>query len=197
MLAKADKLNGLWVLREIAIAYSFRPKSWRLSARFISRTKASKSAKSARRIVMSIGKTTWLRWRKVQTGLFANPRIQLAGRKCNRPRTLRSCLWTRIRGLFVTGGGCMMINATTYRYYCAGAHMPVYESQKYDQQQSAPDNKLRHFFRGEVVVAFSACHKFSIPCEDGLPPTESLRKMNKTPWPLVSAAGMSGDKAKQ
>jgi hypothetical protein len=105
----------------------------------------------------------WLCWRKAETGLFANPEIQLAAANATARPAMRSGLWTRIRGLFVTGGGCMMFNATTHRYYCAGAHKPVYKSQKYDQQQSAPDGKLHHFFRRKLVVAFNACHKFLHP----------------------------------
>jgi hypothetical protein len=74
---------------------------------------------------------------------------------------MRYLLWMR-RGLFVADRR-MMLNSTTYRYYRTGTDKPVYESQKDDQQQSAPDSKLHHFFRGEVVVAFNACHKFLHP----------------------------------
>ena len=75
-------------------------------------------------------------------------------------RKCLSHLWTGICGLFVTGSGRMMLNSTTYWYHCAGAHKPIYEAQKDDQQQSAPDGKLHQLFRGKVVIAFIACHRF-------------------------------------
>jgi len=71
-------------------------------------------------------------------------------------------LWMRICCGSVAGCGSMMFNST-YWYDCARPHKAVYEPQKYDQQQSAPDGKLHHFFRGKVVIALSACHKFLHP----------------------------------
>ena len=72
-------------------------------------------------------------------------------------------LWMRICRVSVSRSGRMTFHSATYRYYRAGAHKPIYEAQKYDQQQSAPDGKLHQLFRGKVVVAFNACHNFSIP----------------------------------
>jgi hypothetical protein len=71
-------------------------------------------------------------------------------------------LWMRICGASVTGSRSMMFNST-YWYDCARPHKAVYEPQKYDQQQSAPDGELHQLFRGKVVIALSACHKFLHP----------------------------------
>jgi len=75
MLAKADKLNGLWVLTEIAIACSFLPKSWRLSAALYLPEQRPQRRKTGQTHHLSVGKAVmaWLRWRKTETGLFANP----------------------------------------------------------------------------------------------------------------------------
>jgi hypothetical protein len=164
MLAKADKLNGLWVLTEIAIVCSFLNGIKAIEPRALSPETKAPKAKIVQAHIMSVGKAVWVGYAGArQRRTVCKPWNPIGGRKCNRPRAMRSGLWTRIRGLFVTGGGCMMFNATTHRYYCAGAHKPVYKSQKYDQQQSAPDGKLHHFFRRKLVVAFNACHKFLHP----------------------------------
>ena len=60
MLAKADKLNGLWVLTEIAIVCSFLNGIKAIEPRALSPETKAPKAKIVQAHIMSVGKAVWV-----------------------------------------------------------------------------------------------------------------------------------------